>query len=452
MAGLSASGLGSGLDIKALVSQLMSVEQQPLVALQKKEASYQAKISALGSLKSSLSSLQTAAKGLIPSSDSTATNKFTTTRATFGDTSLGSATATNSAAVGRYTLSEISLANAQQIRKSGMSIPSGSGTLSITLGSGTAVDVDIAAGSTLANIRDAINASSAQVSASIINDGTNDFLMLTSDNSGASNTITVSGSTGFEDFNYSSGTANSWVESVEATNASVKVNGITVTSDKNTISTAIEGVTLTLAKETTGSTTLNITQDHSSVTSGLNAFITAFNDAAALTKSLGAYNSTTKTASTLTGDSTLRSVDSQLRTLLFSASGSDGSKLQRLSDIGVNLQLDGTLKLDSSKLTTAINNNFDDVANLVANIGTKFNNALTGMVDTSGSVSNRIEGMKSSVKLLDKRQEELQLRLEKVEANYNERFNALDVQLSSMQSLSTQLTSLLASIPSASSS
>lgn len=452
MAGLSSPGIGSGLDINSLISQLMTVEQQPLVALQKKEASFQAKISAMGSLKSALSSLQTSAETLIPASGTTAANKYTSTRAAFGDTTLGSASATNSAAAGSYTLSEIALAKAQQIRKSGMTIPAGAGTLSITVGTGTAMNVDIAAGATLANIRDAINASSAQIGASIINDGTKDYLVLTADSSGAANTITVAGSTGFEGFNYSSGGPNSWEEASPASNASVKVNGITVTSPTNTISSAIEGVTINLAKETTSSTTLNITKDYGSVTSGLNAFIKAYNDAATTMKSLGAYNSATKTASTLTGDSTLRSTQSQLSSLLFSASGSEGSSLQRLSDIGVSLQLDGTLKLDSSKLTTAINSNFDGVANLVANIGSKFKTAISEMTSVSGTVTNRIDGINASIKLLDQRQEALQLRLTKVESNYRQQFTALDVQLSSMQSLSSRLTSMLASIPSASSS
>ncbi|OQA33329.1 MAG: Flagellar hook-associated protein 2 [Betaproteobacteria bacterium ADurb.Bin341] len=452
MAGLSSPGLGSGLDINALISQLMAVEQQPLIALQRKEASYQAKISALGSLKGALSALQTSAEGLVPATGTTAADKYTTTRAGFGDTTLGSATATNSAAAGSYTLSEITLAKAEQVRKSGMSIPAGEGTLTITVGSGSAVEVDIAAGATLSSIRDAINASSAQVSAAIINDGSNDYLVLTADSSGVTNTITVAGSAGFEDFSYSSGTPNSWTQAVPPANASVKVNGIPVTSTTNTISTAIEGVTINLTKETTGSTTLTITKDHGSITSSLNAFITAFNSASTTIKGLGAYDSETKTASTLTGDSTLRSVDSRLSALFFTAFGSEGSSLQRLSDLGVSLQLDGTLKLDSSKLNTAVSNNFEEVANLIAGAGTSFKEAVSGMVGSSGTVTNKIEGINATIKLLDQRQEALQLSLARIEERYRQQFTALDVQLSNMQSLSSRLASMLSTIPSASNS
>jgi len=452
MAGLSSPGLGSGLDINSLISQLMAVERQPLTALRTKEAVFQGKISALGSVKGALSALQTAASGLIPAAGTTASDKYTSTRATLGDSTLASASATNAAAAGTYTLSEISLAQAQQVRKSGMSIPAGAGTLSITVGTEATVEVNIGANATLDSIRDAINASNAGVSAAIINDGSSDFLVLTAKNSGTTNTITIAGSAGFEDFNYSTGTPNSWTQAAEAKNASVKINGIAVSSATNSISSAIEGVTLTLSKASAESTTLTVSKDYSSITSSLNAFIKAFNDASATIKSQGAYDSANKKASPLTGDSTLRTAESQMRSLLFRSFGTEGSSLQRLSDLGVSLQLDGTLKLDSSKLTEAIDSNFAGVANMVSAIGTGFKDSIGAIVEDSGLLGNRIEGMNSSIKLLKQRQEALELRLEKVESNYRRQFTALDVQLSSMQSLSSRLTSMLASIPSASSS
>jgi len=444
MASLASPGIGSGLDINSLVSKLMAYEQQPLIAMQRKEAGFQAKISALGSLKSALSALQTAAENLVPGSGTTAANKFTATRAGLSDTSLATASANNTAAAGNYTLSEITLAAAQQVRKSGFSIPAAAGTLSITVGTGTAVEVAIGENATLASIRDAINTSSAGVTASIINDGSSDYLVLTGKNSGLANTIAVTGSAGFESFNYSSGSANSWTEAVPAANASLKVNGILVTSDKNSITTAIEGVTLNLTKATTGSVTLSITKDYGSVNSGLTGFVKAYNDAMTTIKNLGAVNKETGASSILTGDSALRSIEAGMRSMFFA-----GAEGQRLSDIGISLQLDGSLKLDSSKLTTATSNNFEQVASLVAAAGTRFKTSIAAMVDSSGIVTNRIEGLKASIKTLDQRQEAFQLRLEKVESNYRRQFTALDVQLANMQSLSSRLGSMLSSIPQA---
>ncbi|MGE5384967.1 MAG: flagellar filament capping protein FliD [Betaproteobacteria bacterium] len=449
MASLTASGLVSGLDVNTLVSNLMTVEQQPLVALNTKEASYQAKISALGSVKSALAALQTAAEGLIPPAGNTAAEKYTTTTATASDTTLFSAAANNSVAAGSYTLSEITLAHAQQVRKSGFTIPAGAGTLDIKVGTGTAVAVAIDANATLSTIRDAINASSAGVTASIVNDGTNDNLILTAKNSGAANTISVTGSAGFESFNYSSGTTNSWVNQQPANDATFKLNGITITSATNSITTAISGLTINLLKDNAGSATLTVAKSNNSVTTSLNGFIKAYNDAMGVMKNLTAYNANTKVAATLNGSSTVRSAQSQLRSMLFTASGGSNADLQRLSDIGVSLQLDGTLKLDSTKLNNAISSDFNSVANLVSDVGTRFKTTISAMVGSDGLVAGSIDGLNATIKDIGKRRDAINLHLQKVEANYRKQFTALDVQLTNMKQTSASLAQQLASLPSA---
>ena len=459
MAGLSVSGITSGLDVKSLVSQLMAVEQQPLVALNKKEASQQARISAFGSLKSVLSTLKTAAESLIPGTGATAIEKYTTTSASVSDVTLATASATNAAAAGSYTLSDIVLAKAQQIHKSGLTLPSDAGTLEITVGTGTPVSVAIGANATLTGVRDAINASSAGVAASIINNGTSDVLILTAKNTGAANTITVQGSTtagdgtAFDIFDYSApGPNNGWSEPTEARDASLKINGIPVTSTTNSISSSITGVTLNLVKEAAGPTTLTVSKSNSSITSSLNAFISAYNSAVTTMKSLGNYNAETKTAATLTGDATLRMAQAQLRTTVFETNGGSNPNLQRLSDLGVSTQLDGTLKVDSAKLSAAITSDTANVAQLVSDVGTRFKTAISRLVDTDGVVSSRIDGINSTIKDIGKRRDALNLLLTKIEAKYTRQFTALDVQLTKMQSISSSLTAQLASIPSASNS
>lgn len=452
MAGLTASGLGSGLDINSLVSQLMAVEQQPLVALNKKEASYQAKISALGSLKGALSALQTASETLIPATGVTAADKYTTTSVSSSDATLATASATNTVAAGSYTLSDIVLAKAQQIRKSGLAVPAETGTLSITVGTGTAVSVSIAASATLSQVRDAINASAAGATASIINDGTNDILILTAKNTGATNTIKINGAstdggTEFDIFDYTApGANNSWAEEKNASNASVKINGIAVTSTTNSITSSVTGLTINLVKEGTGPATLTVSKSNASLTSSLNAFIKAYNDSVGVMKNLGNYDSVNKKASTLTGDATLRSAQAQLRNTLFAASGGSNANLQRLSDLGVSVQLDGTLKLDSAKLSAAITSDFSSVAKLVADVGTSFKKTVSGLVSEGGAVASRIDGINSSIKSIGTRRDSLNLLLTKVEANYKRQFTALDVQVAKMQSLSASLTQQLSGL------
>lgn len=124
--------------------------------------------------------------------------------------------------------------------------------------------------------------------------------------------------------------------------------------------------------------------------------------------------------------------------MLFAASGGSNANLQRLSDLGVSIQTDGTLKLDSTKLSAAITSDFASVATLVADVGSRFKTAVSGLVSADGgSVTARIDGINTTVKDIGKRREAITLSLQKIESNYRRQFNALDLQVANLQSLST---------------
>lgn len=454
---ISSLGAGSGLDLSGILSKLMQVEQQPLFALQTKEATQQARISALGTLKSALSSLQTAAQGFIPTTGQSVSDKFSTLKATVADTSIATATASTGAGAANYALTNITLAKEEQIRKSGITIPATpDGKLSITVGSGTAVEVAVTGGSTLADVVKAINDSSADVSASIVNNGTTDFLILSANKTGQSNQITVSSDdAAWNGFDFTPPgastpgyTNNGWTEQQEAKTASVDVNGLQITSDTNTISTAISGVTINLLKESAPGTTLTVTKDSTaSLTSAINGFIKAYNDATKSMKDLGLYNTETKQAGALQGDATLRSAQTQVRSLMQSKAGGS-SAYQMLSDIGVAVQKDGTLKLDTTKLNKAIEADFAGVGTLVSSIGTAFKTTLEGLVGTSGNIAAATDSTNSTIKSLVKSQTALSERLTKIEARYRKQFTALDTLLASMNKTSSFLTQQLANLPS----
>jgi flagellar hook-associated protein 2 len=460
MASVSSLGAGSGLDLSGLLTKLMQAEQQPLLALQQKEASYQSRISALGSLSSTLSGLQTAAKSLIPTIGQSATDKYSSYRANSADSTIATATATTGAGTSTYTLKNIVLAKAEQIRKTGLTIPplndgSQDGTLSIKVGTGAAVAVEVKGGSTLAAVRDAINASSAGVSASIINNGTADYLVLDSKSTGAANQITITGSNAnWNSFDYtppatptSLYTQNSWTEQVAAESASVDINGLTITSSTNSISSAISGVTVNLIKESTTGTTVSVSKDTTNaITASLNAFVKAFNDAAKSMKDLGAYNASTQAAGALLGDATLRTSQSQISSFLTKAIGGS-SAYQTLSNIGVALGKDGTLTLDTTKLSKAVETDFSGVSALVANVGTTFSKGMDGLIGTTGNIPAATESTNRMIKSLTQRQETMSLRLAQIETRYRKQFTALDTLVSSMNKTSTYLTQQLANLP-----
>jgi flagellar hook-associated protein 2 len=468
MASISSPGLGSGLDINGIIAKLMQVEAQPLTALQTKEASYQAKLSAFGSLKGALSTLQTAAKTL-----STAST-FTGKSAAVSDGTVLTASASSTAAAGTYSISVTQLAKFHAVRSNtnyaAVTDSFTTGSLAITIGSGTAVNITIdGTNNTLAGIRDAINNANAGVTASIVNadldppPGTTNRLVLTSKTSGTAGAISVavtdSGSGGTQAL---AGLASaSLVTTQTADDAKLTINGLAITRSANTITDAIDGLTLNLTKGSQaapGTTTINVTNNTGAVTAAVNAFVKAYNDALGGIKQLTAFDAANKKSSVLTGDSTARSIQSQLSSLVSASVTGIAGGVSRLSDIGITIQKDGTLAADSSKLSAAIASPDKDVASLFSQtttgnegIAMRFNTLLEGIVGSSGLISSRTDGINASIKDLQKRADALNQRLEQVEKRYRAQFSALDSLISSMNQTSSYLSQQLANLPGASS-
>ena len=461
----------SGIDVSSIVSQLMTLEQRPLTVLAQKEAGFQARISALGSLKGVISSLQTAAGNLVPVSGTTATQKFSVFKTTVGDATIASATSSSSAVAGSYSLEVTQLAKQHGIMTAtgaatpfsgiGGTLTTG-GTLTIRLdtqaGSATpskTTNVSIADGATPEAIRDAINQASAGISALVINGVDGKQLILTGDTAGSNQFIKLSGVAGLAyDPNATPVPATDpFVQSQSAQGSSFKLNGIAVTATTNSVTTAIDGITLSLLKgpeapATSLSTTVTISKDNSSLTTGINALVKALNDFNSTASSLGSYNATTKVAGALNGESTLRSAQNAFRTLLGKVpSELAGASLQRLSDIGVSLQKDGKLAVDATKLSAAVASDFTGVANLVAAYGSGFKAAADGLVGTSGLISARSDGLSASIKSLGKQSEAISARLTQIETRYRAQFTSLDVLLTGMSTTSDYLTQQLANLP-----
>jgi flagellar hook-associated protein 2 len=393
---LSSPGIGSNLDINSIVNQLMSVEQQPLVNLTRKEASFQAKLSAIGNLKGALSTFQGAVRGLVD------TSKFQATKVTAADTSIVTASGTSAATPGSHSLEVSKLAQAQKLVAAGQassSVPIGTGTITFDFGTISGGSFDSVTGkysgsafttngtgsktvsigaenNSLAGIRDAINAAKIGVTASIVNDGGASpyRLVLTETSTGKTNSmkISVSGDAALGTLlshdPAGAPAAQAFSETVAAQNADFKLDGIAVSKSSNTITDAIPGVTLTLTKTNTGSpTTVSIARDSTGVTGAVGQFVFAYNQINQTLRDLSSYNPTTRQAGILNGDATVRSIQSQLRSVLNSPLG--GSAYSSLSEIGVTMQKDGTLAVDNAKLQKAVESNLGDIASMFAATG-----------------------------------------------------------------------------------
>lgn len=396
---ISSPGIGSNLDVNGIISQLMSVERKPLTVLARKEASFQAKLSGFGTLKGSLSQFQAAVRAL---SDGA---KFQAMRATSSDSAVLTASATAAAAPGSHTLEVTQLARAQKLVAAGQA----SSTAAIGSGASTTVSFEFgtisggtfdsstgkytgagftgsgggvktltldASNNTLAGIRDAINKAGVGVSATIVNDGGSSphRLALSVNATGKAHSvrISVSGDTtlqGLLAHNPGSDTGQALAENLSARNAEFKLDGLAVSKASNTVTDVLQGVTLNLAKTNSGSpASITVARDTASVTAGVESFVKAYNDLAKTFKEATAYDPSSKRAAILNGESSVRSIEAQVRSVLSAPVGGAGA-FTLLSQIGVSPNKDGLLTLDSSKLQGAIEKNFGEIAALFAAAG-----------------------------------------------------------------------------------
>lgn len=445
MATITALGSGSGLDLESLVTKLMAVEQAPITALQKQGASYSAKISAYGTLKSKLSDLQTAAAALKTDVGKTALDKFASYTATVADTTIATATATTGAVAGSYALNVTVLAQAPRFVSSTFTPttdPVGSigdtltfdfATLNATRTKTITLD---SSNNSLIGLRNAINGAQMGVTASIVNNGSGGGQLVFTGEEGVDNEITLSGTPALTAL---------FTRQLSAVDAEYTVNGIAAKSSSNASSKVLDGVTVNLAK--IGTTTLTISADYAAnMTKALNTFITSYNAANSTMSTMGAYNATTKVAGALQGNQVLRDAQTQIRSLIYNTTTGGTSSYQRLSDLGVTVGDDGSLTLDSSKLSKALAADPSAAATLVAKVGATFNTELEKTVGYSGKIKIASDSASSMAKELVKRQESLQLRLTDIEARYRKQFSALDTLISKLNTTSSYLTQQLASL------
>ena len=411
MASITSSGIGSGIDIKSLVSQLVTAERTPVdTRLNQREAALQTRISALGGFKSALSTFQSA----LSSIKNTATFQASA-KATVGNDKLFTASASSAAPSGSYSVKVENLAQSQKlatdpalnIQQDPDQYVVGTGTLTFQFGTYDnggntftanankavkTVTID-SSNNSLNGVAKAINDAKIGVTANVINDGSGWRLTLSSNDTGAANSLkitTVDGDsnntdaaglsilaydptlTAYDPLNPTTTGGKNMQQPVgqDAKDASVIIDGLTVTSPSNTLNQAIQGVTLNLAAaDTTTATTLTVAQDNSAISNGVQSFINAFNDLAGTVKSLTSYNAETKESGALQGDFSVRAIFGQIRSELNKVVTGSSTQFDSLADLGISTNRDGTLALDTAKLQKAIATDAQGVVGLFAKAG-----------------------------------------------------------------------------------
>jgi flagellar hook-associated protein 2 len=451
MAAITSSGIGSGLDINNIVKQLVAAERGPVESrLNSKEALIQARLSAFGSLKSSLTNFQSSISSLANP------DSFTKRSASIEDPTVFSAAVTELAAPGSYSVEVAQLATRQKIASQAYTDSDtsvGSGDLSFTV-NGESFSVTVVDGAdSLADIRDAVNSAvdNSGVSASIINDQDGAHLVFSATKTGVENIVNIAVTNGASGdlsqlaFDTSLGTqTSSMVEKTAGLDSIVIVDGFTQTSSNTEIQGMIDGVTLDLKKALPGeSFSLNIQIDSRSVKSAIQSLTTILND-------LTAYDPETKTAGLLQGDSATRSVTNQLRREMSTIVSGLGTELDSLAELGITTGENNKLVLDDQQFAAVMSDDFDKLSGIFSSesgYAVRLDSLIENLTASGGILSSRTTGLSSQVERIGEQREALEARIIGIEARYQAQFSALDSLLGQLNSTGDFLTLQLANLP-----
>lgn len=443
---ITSLGVGSGLDLTGLLDQLQAAERQKLTPLTQQKNTQQSKISAYGRLESSLGRLQDSIAELNKASI------FNTQKSTVsGDGVMASAGET--ANPGRYEVTVTQLARAGSAASNSVALDqvlaADATTLTLDFGATytngefdstaapqSSYTLDIAAGSTLADIRDQINADDdVGVTASIVNDGTGYRLALSSKETGKEASIV--GFSGLGSLTMDPATLRAGQD------AELNVNGIAITSKTNRVEEAIQGVTLDLVSASEEPLTLTIERDKDVLREAIDNFISTYNEMKSTVGRMTAFNGEGESSGELIGDRSVRTIENRLRRDMSDSVAGDDFAL--LSQMGITLDERGRLNVDDAKLDEAIANNPEGLSTFFAGdteeggFAGRLNSTLELMRSDDGIVQSSIDGAESRVENLDERMLRMERSIERNIARYRTQFAGLDGMIAQMNSTSAYL-------------
>jgi flagellar hook-associated protein 2 len=456
MGTIISAGAGSGLDVAGLVQKLVEAEGTPKSArLDSAEAKVQAKVSALGSLRSALASFRDAVAKLKD------LDAFQGRLATPSSKDFFSASATSAASPAAYEIEVARLARAHKLQSEpflSKTTVVGTGTLTITT-AGQSFDIAIdATSNTVAGVAAAINASAAgaKVAATVVvGAGGAATLTLTARETGGANAIAVTqagGDGGLSGIVFPP-SGGGLTEIQEALDARALIDGVEITSATNTVSGAIEGVDIDLlaANDPGEASGLTISYDRQGARAAVDSLVKSYNSVVDAIKSVASYSPETRKGGPLFGDAGVQNLVYQLRRELGGSVGGVDASFDMLAKIGVSVDVAGKLTVDGAKLDKVFAGDFDEVGKLFAGddvgVAAKLDKVLDPYLRSGGILDSRNDALKASIDDIASQRDALAQRLEALQARYLKQFNALDGLLAEMQTTSNFLTQQLRNLP-----
>lgn len=436
--------VGSGLDIPTLVAQLVAADRAPTEnRINNQGTAATAKLSALSTIKSAMSNLQSALTTL---NTNLSTPVF---KSSVAEGAGFTASSTSTATAGSYEIEVVSLARGNKLTSTAFASDElvGAGSLQLSFGD-TQLDVTVGADATLSSVAREINrvAGGKGVTASVITSDSGQHLVLSATGTGAGNAVTLSASGDGRLGELSwDGSAGGMQQTIAASQAQVKIDGQLRSGDSNTFTDLVEGMTISLTKETAGqSHKLSIETDSSLAKSSLQTFVSTYNATLTALKSASSYNAETKTASALTGDSMVRSLQNQLRNIMGS------SNVAELKALGITSAKDGSLTFSSSQFDKVQAEQPALAASVLGKDGS-LSNSLKSLLEANldsgkGVLVQRTDSLNKQISKLESELDNLDVRMEKNYERYTRQFTSMDTLVAQMQNTSNYLTTQLANL------
>jgi flagellar hook-associated protein 2 len=460
MATISSPGIGSGLDVQSIVSQLVALEKAPLNQLKTQATSIQSRISAYGTITSQITALSDAANKLGTSAG------WNSVLATSSNASAVGVTAASGAPATSLTMEVQQLAKAQSAASSAVATGSavGAGTMTIELGSWSAgsftagtdtpVSITINDGEdTLAEIAAKINNADAGVSATVLKDASGERLLMRSKDTGAENGFRVTVADADGNNTDASGLSrlafdgvNGMGQTQAGQNAMATINGVAIETASNRLTDTLPGLTLQLSQVTSAPVEIDVSADVAAVRANIQSFVDAYNTLNSNLASVTRYDAGSKTAGALQGDSTASGLQNAIRSMMRSVTAS--SPFTRLSDVGIELQTGGKLAIDTEKLDTSLSDlkglkdlfAVDTGSATTQGFGRKVKDFADGLLQTDGMLGNKTTALQASLKRNSLEQEKVNDRAARAETRYLAQYNAMDTAVAKLNSLNTFVT------------
>jgi flagellar hook-associated protein 2 len=445
MAASNISGLVSGMDSNAIIDAMKGVKEIQINNLKKQKAGIESQISKVGTIKSAMKELSTFLEDF-----KTDDEVIQYTGSTSDEDVLTVSTGAG-ALPGNYDIEVTQLAELEKNRSAAFDNTTSevtAGTLNITVKDEDVVEIEITEGMSMGEVADAINASDAEVFASVINDGTNVYLQVSAKESGhvigedPNSAIVIT-----ENYTGTEGQALNLTQVTTAANATLNVDGLAVESTSNNVSEVLEGVTLELVE--TGDVQVTVQPDKAATRENLEEFVSMFNEAFIPIARELKVTEDTDYASSLAGDSSIKRLKLAMQTNVTKIVGGTSGSWSALSEIGIEMDPMGKLEIDSDKLDDALDKDIAGIADLFTMEDTGISDRIIDLMDPyiedlEGTFKDKVESFNDRIDLIDDEIDDQRWRIEKMVSRLTMQFANMEIAVQNFNSQGGALAGLAA--------